>query len=178
MSIEAALIDQKCKEYKEYINDHKLNVERAWNDMKNNKNAIDLISQYIPNINIDMTFNLIDDLVKHHDESKYSPEEFDAYRKSFYPISKEEEESAKAELDKAWNHHYMNNMHHWNYWHLSGNVDRMPFHFVVEMICDWKAMEYGGKGPMNTWYAENKDKIYLGEKQREFAEALMKTFDE
>lgn len=177
MSIESALINQKCKEYKEYIDNHVLNVQKAWIDMKNNQEAIEIIENFIPNTNIDTIINLVDLLVQNHDSSKYSREEFDAYRKYFYPISPEEKEKCKDEFDAAWKHHYMNNMHHWDYWYYSGNMDSMPMHFVIEMICDWKAMEYAGYDSTVKWYEDNKNDIHLGDRQREFTENLIRILD-
>ena len=79
----------------------------------------------------------------------------------------------KEEFDKAWKHHYTNNLHHWNWWYESGNTDSMPFVHVIEMICDWEAMGYVFGNTSKQYYEENKHKIMLGEKQRRFAESLM-----
>lgn len=171
MSIMTAII--KCHEetYKEYINEHKLNVQKAWERMKNNSECLKLFEKYFiyPSTDISM----IDDMIKHHDESKFGKEEFDAYRKNFYPINPEEKENNKEAFDKAWVHHYTNNLHHWNWWHLSGNLDAMPLLSVVEMICDWEAMGYKFGNNSLEWYISKKSEIHLGAKQRTFAEELM-----
>ena len=106
MSIGAALISHNENKYKEYIMNHKLNVEKAWQNIKNNPECIELIEKYMC---VDSACDVIDDLVKNHDTSKFGKEEFDAYRKNFYPISPEEKESNKDAFDKAWEHHYTNN---------------------------------------------------------------------
>ena len=170
MSITTALIGEKEHEYRQYIDNHKLNVQRAWDNIKNNRMCIKLIKKNFSNMKIDVAIDLIDELIKYHDESKYGEKEFDAYRKEFYPINPSEKENNKEAFDKAWKHHYTNNLHHWDWWYESGNIDNMPFVHVIEMICDWEAMGYQFGNTSKQWYEQNKDKIYLGEKQRRFAE--------
>ena len=159
--------------YKEYINEHKLNVQKAWVSMKNNSECIEFISKNLSNMTIDIAIDLIDELIKNHDNSKYGKDEFDAYRKEFYPISPEEKESNKNDFERAWKHHYTNNLHHWNWWCESGNMNNMPFVHVIEMICDWEAMGYKFGNNSKEWYNNNKHKIHLGDKQKIFAEGLM-----
>lgn len=169
MKTEIEKIIEKEKIYKKYINNHKLNVQKAWETIKSNNKCLNIILNYMPKLNID----IIDAEIKNHDNSKYSIEEFDAYRKQFYPISKEEKERNKEAFDKAWKHHYTNNMHHWNWWYESGNMNKMPYVYVIEMICDWEAMGYQFGNTSKEWYQENKGNIHLGEKQRKLAESLM-----
>lgn len=173
MSIESALIKHQENQYKEYINNHKLNVQKAWGRIKNNADCMELISKNFINIAIDKAIELLDELIRNHDSSKFSKEEFDAYRKNYYPISPEEKESNTENFDKAWRHHYINNLHHWDWWYESGNMDNMPFTHVIEMICDWEAMGYQFGNTSKEWYEKNKNEIHLGEKQRRFAEELM-----
>lgn len=173
MSIESALIKHQEKLYREYISDHITNVQKAWKLMKENPDCMDFISRNLKNMTLDAAISVLDDLIAHHDESKYSKEEFDAYRKEFYSISPEEKEANKKDLEKAWEHHYTNNLHHWDWWYKSGNMNNMPFIHVIEMICDWEAMGYVFKNNSLTWYNQNKKEIFLGDKQRKFAEELM-----
>ena len=173
MSIQNVLTKYNENLYKEYINNHRLNVQKAWDIMKNNPDCIELINKNIVKSNIDFTIKALDQLIKNHDMSKYSEEEFDAYRKQFYPTSKEEKESNKENFDKAWKHHYFVNLHHWDWWYESGNMDNMSLIYVVEMICDWEAMGYQFGNTSKEWYENNKEKIHLGDRQRKFAEELM-----
>ena len=173
MSIAESLISYHENLYREYINNHKLNVQKAWETMKNNKNCIDFITKNLVNMDINAAIALIDELIKNHDSSKFSTEEFDAYRKNFYPISEEEKESNKEAFELAWRHHYTNNLHHWNWWAESGNMNNMSFVHIIEMICDWEAMGYKFGNNSKEFYEQNKHKIQLGEKQRIFAENLM-----
>ncbi len=173
MKLEIEQIKEKENEYKEYIKNHVLNVQKAWDTMKSNQECLDIISNYIQKLNMGTYISMIDSEIKNHDKSKYSIEEFNAYRKEFYPISQEEKDKNKENFDKAWKHHYTNNLHHWNWWYETGNADRMPCAYVIEMICDWEAMGYQFGNTSKEWYEKNKDKIHLGERQRKLAESLM-----
>lgn len=173
MSITSALIAENERKYRKYIDEHKLNVKKAWDYMRQNPKCLDYISSTIIDTNIISVINLVNDLVNNHDYSKYGPEEFDAYRKNFYPISPEEKDENKEAFEKAWHHHYTNNMHHWDWWYESGNADNMPLVYVIEMVCDWEAMGYKFGNSSKQWYENNKQNIHLGEKQRIFAENLM-----
>ena len=79
-------------------------------------------------------------LYKHaitHDLSKLSSSEFFPYAKYFY-LSKDE---FKKEFEKAWEHHYKNNPHHWQYW-LAPNGEPQPMskEAIEQMIADWEGM--------------------------------------
>lgn len=173
MSINSALIHHHETLYREYINNHRTNVQRAWNLMKNNPECLEYIEKTIINSNIDAIIDCVDTLINNHDLSKFGPEEFDAGRKNFYPVSPEEREENLVNYDKAWVHHYTNNMHHWNWWDESNNEDKMPFIYVIEMICDWEAMGYHFGNNSKKWYEKEKGNIHLGTEQRIFAEGLM-----
>lgn len=62
----------------------------------------------------------------------------------------------------AWFHHKGHNPHHWEYWidNLSSKQNtphKIPYEYVVEMVCDWIAagIVYGGhKVDFNTPYSE------------------------
>lgn len=124
----------KDREYANYIEEHLNNVQKAFNELCNKE--IPEIQEYL---------NELHQKIKNHDNSKYSDEEFDAYRKNFYPINDEEKEENKANFDKAWEHHYRNNDHHWQYW-TDDDKNLKPFNeqnerevrlAYLEMICDW-----------------------------------------
>ena len=103
--------------------------------------------------------------VRTHDISKYSENEFEAYRKNFYPVNEKEKEENLQDFEKAWKHHYENNMHHWNWW-AKNDINGMPLIFIVEMCCDWIAMsmQFPTKNALE-WYNDQVD-IKLGNKQK------------
>lgn len=164
-----SIYEQEAK-YKEYIDNHRQNVQKAWSAMKSNSDCIKLINENLQPYSINM---INDYLIPNHDLSKYSKEEFDAYRKEFYPISEEEKEKNKENFNEAWKHHYHNNLHHWNWWYETNKMYDMSLMYVVEMICDWEAMGYKFGNNSLEYYNKNKDSIHLGFLQRQFAEALM-----
>ena len=83
-----------------------------------------------------------------HDLSKFLPCEFIPYARKFYgdypsitdhrfgQYTGKFKEDIEIDFDKAWEHHYKNNKHHWNYW-IGKN---MPYNYIMQMIADWKGM--------------------------------------
>ena len=78
-----------------------------------------------------------------HDNSKFGPTEFFTSAKYFQgtrsPIDAEKEEKGYS---YAWQHHKNHNPHHWEYWidnlgTYKNTPVKVPYEYVVEMICDW-----------------------------------------
>lgn len=77
-----------------------------------------------------------------HDMSKFSPAEFFegvrywTGKRSPVIVAKE-----KTGISHAWLHHRGMNKHHYEYWidklNDGGIPHKMPFKYVVEMVCDW-----------------------------------------
>jgi hypothetical protein len=114
------------KEYDDYLVTHIGNVNRTYEWLKIN----------IPDLFVDKIIPQMDMMLKDHDSSKYTKEEYSAYDNYFYG---EKDQNA---FDKAWLHHIHNNKHHWQHWILyedDGEVKciDMPDVYIVEMICDW-----------------------------------------
>lgn len=167
-------IKKKEDEYRDYIYEHRCSVKKAWDNMKECNNILEIISEYINTENISTFIAQLNANINNHDLSKYSKEEFDAYRKHFFPISDEEKESSKEEFDIAWKHHYIYNLHHYDWWYENNKSDSMPVIYVIEMICDWEAMSYKFGTNTKEWYYKNIDiEIHLGEKQRELTERIL-----
>lgn len=127
----------KSEEYKEYIDKHIANVKKAF-------------EQYGEEIAklCDVSYDLLAKNIEVHDQSKYSDEEFDGYRKYFYPAWFEEKnkESNKEDMNRAFKHHAQVNAHHPEFWIVlspSGEpiATEMSRIAVAEMLLDWKAME-------------------------------------
>ena len=77
-----------------------------------------------------------------HDLSKFSPEEFfESVR--FWDGKKSPILAAKEVqgISRAWLHHKGRNKHHYEYWldYLDdgGKPMKIPFKYVIEMVCDW-----------------------------------------
>lgn len=78
-----------------------------------------------------------------HDLSKYGKTEFCSSARYFQgtssPIDAEKREKGYS---LAWQHHKGHNPHHWEYWidnigTYKNTPCKIPYEFVVEMICDW-----------------------------------------
>ena len=152
------------KKYKEYIDNHKKNVIETWEEIKNNKIIYNYILKESQNENID---KIMDINISAHDISKYEEEEWEPYRKHFYPVSKEEKKSSRNEFFKAWAHHKKHNTHHHEHWEEINQNEKMPFTDVIEMCCDWISMSKVLGGTALSWYNSQKN-IFLGKKQKEW----------
>jgi len=141
----------RTREYLDYLEEHILNVQRAWNEIQEKCKDMAFISD-------DFTFFTLDKEIKDHDLSKFSEEEFVQYRKAFYPINK----APKGVLDSAWEHHKNNNPHHWENWtQKTGVADIIWIPNCVHMIVDWLAMSYKFGDSPKEYYESNTDTIKI-----------------
>ena len=159
-------IVEKEEEYMEYIKDHINNVHKAFENMYKIKDKFedidrDDISDAIESVKEKGIINI-------HDESKYSDEEFDAYRRYFYSIDDKEKEESEEDFKLAWKHHYENNPHHPEYWIKDGEPVDMKIEYIVEMACDWIAMSYDKGGTALKYLEDNRE-----EKQKVMTENTM-----
>lgn len=164
-------IVEKEEEYMEYIKDHINNVHKAFENMYKIKDKFedidrDDISDAIESVKEKGIINI-------HDESKYSDEEFDAYRRHFHSVDDKEKEESEEDFELAWKHHYENNPHHPEYWIKDGDqpVD-MKIEYIVEMACDWIAMSYSKGGTALKYLEDNREK-----KQKVMTENTMSTLE-
>ena len=95
-----------------------------------------------------------------HDLSKFNPIEFIPYANYFYGyhgVKLEKEYNSeqlnngmsnlsknylecKNNFDEAWEHHYKNNKHHWNYWtNNNGIATDMPIKYIKQIFVIGKA---------------------------------------
>lgn len=176
MSIFNILKKQRETEYKEYIKNHINNVHIVWASLKSNPNFKDLVLEelQLSDHEYENMILILDHDIEQHDKSKYDAEEFDAYRKEFYPVTPEEKEDNKNNMKRAFVHHYTHNHHHWDWYYENKCEDKMPAKNIIHMIVDWAAMGLvPGNDSTIEWYNKNKNDIHLGEKQRIFAEKLI-----
>lgn len=178
----------------EYTTTHINNVKKAWEMMKQSQSCMQYIedlnkNNYIPTmfLTMDALVHMGDILISNHDHSKLCDEEWEPYRKHFYPLNDKEKEESKDEFEKAWEHHYSVNSHHWQYWYYKNveGADKMALLPVVELCCDWIAMNFVFPGTALDYY-NNKvinykdpdEQIHLGEKQAEVVlELLTRWYD-
>ena len=100
--------------------------------------------------------------IENHDASKYSVEEFPAYRNYFYPEDGEAVNDMNFAI--AWAHHYQVNDHHPEHWIVNNVPMEMPKVAVAEMILDWEAMSRNFGGNPRKWYDESSKSIVLNPK--------------
>ena len=161
---------KKEKEYKKYVDTHVDNVKKAWDVMKGKDDIKEYLKSQYDDVNY--LYTIVDMQVKNHDASKYSIDEWEYYRKNFYPVDEYEKGDNVRDYETAKQHHYITNMHHWKWWADTNHQNDMPLNFVVEMCCDWIGVSMAfGKDALG-WYKSQKD-IVLGVKQKEWVESIL-----
>ena len=125
------------EEYKKYIMDHKARVEQF----------ADWLLEHCPEVLDEVDPDIFWDLIKAHDDSKYSEEEFEAYAQHFYG-----DKNNDLEFDEAWKHHWLNNEHHPEFW----LGEDMPLIYILEMLCDWGSfsIDKGDLKELSKYYYE------------------------
>lgn len=117
----------------------------------------------------------IDELIEKHDDSKFSVEEFEPYRKQFFLAHGEQRDPNDFQM--AWQHHKDNNLHHWESMKAIDYKHWMILEYTVEMICDWFAMAMKFNEKHRDYYERNKDKIELDKWQKDFIEEIYSVLD-
>lgn len=156
--IQKNLNKEECeKNYTDYVQNHIKNVQKAWNNEVSN-----IDDEFIQSHKDELT-----EQIKHHDESKWDTNEFDAYRANYNPIDDQEKIDNEANFQAAWYHHFQNNPHHWQHW-IDDKGDLIPLEDIdtvkksyIEMICDWQAMGYVFGDTAKQYYDQNKDTIKI-----------------
>lgn len=167
---------QKEAQYVMYIMHHKNYVKQAYEFLKNNKFDFSNIEE-IDEEKFRETLINLEPEIKSHDMSKFSDEEFEPYRRNFYPTDEEKSvednevlETVNKNFAEAWKHHYMFNDHHpehWKHFLEDGQASEkeleiaspMPLSAILHMICDWTAMSYakGHNNPVSWFNVKAKD---------------------
>jgi len=142
----------KTRECLDYIEEHLLNIEKAWGVVKDKCKDMRFIYD-------DFLYWSLDAEVKNHDISKLSSNELTQYRDYFFPVDGEEKKS----LGDAWENHKKENNHHWQTWTNIKESDHIYAWEVncAHMIVDWMAMSYKFGGTAREYYESNKKKIKL-----------------
>ncbi len=150
---------EQFRNYLDYLEEHILNVERAWK----------ILQDCCPDMKFiwdDYSFHTLDAEIKYHDLSKFSAEEFIQYRLAFYSCDDEEKNTP---LGAAWEHHKEHNPHHWENWTKTKNDTEQEKH-CVHMVVDWLAMSLKFGDSPQTFYEKQKltGKIDLPEWAEDF----------
>ena len=175
---EEDLIEEKTNDYIDYIATHKKNVEKAWDYVKK-----------IDNPYIRDNLDIIEDNIKQHDESKYQYDEFEWYRKKYFPINDEEANEVMDKINEVFELHYSRNPHHWEYWldddkeldysrHSDEEVDNDVMIAYIEMLCDWASFGLKQNKPreVRSWYINEKPKMKLFPAEQEILEDILEEY--
>jgi hypothetical protein len=109
-----------------------------------------------------------------HDLSKFLPDEWLPYANYFGkrrvemgPKGYIHKPGDSEAFDAAWLRHQHRNPHHWQHWLLRQDDGQlkameMPYHYVVEMVCDWIGAGLAqGKPDTSGWFEANYGKMLL-----------------
>jgi hypothetical protein len=156
-------LDKYQEDYKQYVVDHKARVEQF----------ADWLLEKCPALFDEVDPDVFWDLIKAHDESKFSEEEFESYAQKWFGDGKK-----TREYELAWEHHYMNNEHHPEYW----DGEDMPYIYILEMICDWGSFSIasGNMKELSDFYfnkAINDPEKNLSEATKEIIEDILSRID-
>ena len=148
------------KEYKDYILAHQARVEKF----------ADWLLEHCPEVLDEVDPDVFWDLIKAHDESKFSEEEFEPYAQKWFNNS-----GKTPEYEEAWKHHWMNNEHHPEYW----LGEDMPYIYILEMLCDWGSfsIDKGDLSELSDFYynkAKDDPEKNLSEKTKTIIEEIIK----
>ena len=142
---------QQTRAYCDYLEEHFIHIAKAFEEVTEACRT----SVYFANAG---NYQLLWQQVKLHDISKFSAEEFTQYRNKFFPLI--DDQSHVTDFDKAWEHHYLVNTHHWE--SATTELD------IVHMVIDWTAMSYKFGGTAQSYYEANQHKIKLSPILTEF----------
>lgn len=106
------------KEYKAYVEEHKDRVHQF----------AEWLRGKLPEVFDGVDFDVFNELIQEHDDSKFSEPEFEPYAQYFYGDKKN-----NFEYEEAWKHHWTHNEHHPEFW----LGEDMPYIYILEMLCDW-----------------------------------------
>lgn len=151
-------IKRKEKEYRKYITDHRMKIADAFVEM--------VTCPALSHLWEDLTFyNELVDRIACHDDSKFSVEEFEPYRKYYYRAKGEVFSIADdSAFERAWEHHWTNNDHHWENRAAAAHkvLTRNDKLAILENVCDWLAMGYRFEDRPYQYYEKVKEEIIEG----------------
>lgn len=157
------------EQYSNYLIKHKTNVCKGYEWIRENLPEV-LLGK--PNLEWQLQYA--------HDQSKYDPEEYDAYDRYFYGGNRSY--AVVQEFNMAWLRHIHQNPHHWQHWILINDdpnegeiVMDMPYIYIIEMICDWWAFSWAKNNlyEIFNWYDEHKAYMKLSDSTRKIVEDIL-----
>jgi hypothetical protein len=159
------------KQYDLYLQEHKANVKKGYDWIKEN------LPDLIPS---DMRLILEHQIGFAHDASKTEPDEYGPYDAYFYGGNRSSQ--VVDDFNMAWLKHIHRNPHHWQYFVLQCDepdegeiVLDMPMNYLLEMICDWLSFSIAKDNMYEVfdWYDEHKNHIKLSMNTRKTVEDIL-----
>jgi hypothetical protein len=105
-----------------------------------------------------------------HDNSKFSPEEFEAYDQAFpqfkkYAFGSLEMNAVYESIKPALQHHFQENDHHPEYYEFEADgihgIDGMNLISLIEMVCDWLAASHRSQTGIKQGLEISKKKYHI-----------------
>lgn len=158
------------KQYDLYLQDHRANVAKGWEWIKEN----------LPQVADLCPIGIEHQICYEHDISKDEPDEYHAYDAYFYGGNRSYQ--VVQDFNYAWLKHIHRNPHHWQYWILTNDdpelgeiILDMPYEYIVEMICDWWAFSWksGNLTEIFNWYEQHRDYMKLSPTTRLCVEEIL-----
>ena len=152
-------------EYKKNLENHQQDILKAYFEMVTCPDLAWIMEE--PAMKDELWYRALD-----HDKDKWDKDTFNAYRKHFYPIDKQEKIESLEEYRAAARKHLKTNDHHWQ--HRKNDPDG-ELNFETQLAClenimDWLARGYEFKNRPYEFYRMVREDIQLPLTQRIFME--------
>lgn len=161
---------QRTNDYKEYLRSHIEAVIQTYNVS---------IKPYLSKQLSSSQFGKLYNLIRNHDKSKYSKEEWTPYLDKYYYGSNKSIEQIYKNYKYALLHHKYKTPHHWQY--RLNITDKqivtplsMDFYYIIEVLCDWHS--FSAKDLQSTaysWYKDHNDKFILSLNTKVFVNKMI-----
>ncbi len=114
-----------------------------------------------------------------HDNSKFGPEEFEAYDEAFpelqkYAYGSPELKAVYQKIKPALKHHFEANDHHPE--HFEQGVNEMSLVQVIEMVCDWLAASERSQTDFKQGLQINRERFHIDDQLFEIIRNTVKWY--
>lgn len=155
---------KQTQAYLNYLKEHYAAVKQAWARVQMRCSDFRFVKD-------DGAREAIGNAVYNHDMSKLSSEEFEPYRRKFFPTSieagillKDVRQVWDDEFSAAWQHHQDHNSHHWQNWAKRNfTCDVSSELYCVHMVLDWVGRAIQRGRPYSQYYLANVGDIHIPE---------------
>ena len=186
-------IQEKEKEYRQYIDTHRANVKTAYDK---------IVRKYAEKYLMPQSVEVLDRNIERHDADKDIDFIFDAYRRNHFPVDEKEKQLADKDYEIAWTYHSKINPHHWQFFLDDDNkkfttpkleteeVKEIYKLAYLEMLADWLSFSFkkeqdenkdkdeklsvtGDSLEFETWYSKNKNEIMIHPDMKEWFDRII-----